>query len=70
MEFGAWSLEFGVISCLLDYLLNSNNPTPPKLCFAFPPRCFGEGIKGWGAMTVGIATNYADFILLNYNSQD
>ncbi|MEH1966013.1 hypothetical protein [Nostoc sp.] len=40
---------------LIDYLLNPKNPTPPKLRFVSPPRLRG-GIKGWGAMTVGIIT--------------
>ncbi|MEH1814238.1 MAG: hypothetical protein V7L09_17675, partial [Nostoc sp.] len=45
----------------LDYLLNPKNPTPPKLRFVSPPRLRG-GIKGWGAMTVEIISNYANMI--------
>ncbi|AHJ31182.1 hypothetical protein NSP_48900 [Nodularia spumigena CCY9414] len=41
-------------------------PAPPEI----PPQrgeekdkpLIWEGIKGWGAMTVGIITNYADMI--------
>jgi hypothetical protein len=50
-----------IISCPLDYLLNLKNPTPPKLRFVSPPRRAGRG-WGWGAMTVGIITNYPDMI--------
>ncbi len=68
--------KLAMISCPLDYLLNPKNPTPPKLRFvSLPlipkggpefPAC-GEGIKGWGAMAVGIITNYPDLICLLHN---
>ncbi len=57
-----------LISCPLDYLLNPKNPTPPKLRFVSPPEERGGG-WGWGAMTAGIITNYADTISLEKREQ-
>ena len=40
--------------------------TPPRQSYALSPLpASGEGIKGWGAMTVEIITNYANMILEN-----